>query len=214
MARARDPNRLATYLHSKAEDDKAHISQELHDELGGLMVAALMDAVVAEEQLPSLAKESHEKLLRVKQSLGSAIDLERKIVESIRPTLLDNIGLFAALSWLLKNYGLETGLRYSKHFPSKEPRVEADVSIALFRFVQEALHHIVSRKGATSVALSIDVTDTTLTLSLAHDGISREVGESPEFASLKHRILTLGGEFSEIASATYGTTIRAIVNLN
>jgi two-component system, NarL family, sensor histidine kinase UhpB len=215
--KSRDPNRLATYLQSKSEKDKAQLSQELHDNLGGLIVASMMDAASAEQHLPPGAEESLRKLQRLRQSLGTAIDLKRKIIEHLRPTLLDNVGLFAALGWLLKHCCAEAKLKCSHTFPVLEPRLNSDISIGLFRFVQEALHDVVLRRSARSVDLKADVTNAVLTICITHDGKSiadTHDCNSPEFESLKHRIRTIGGEFAVTTHPLDGSTVSAVVRLD
>jgi signal transduction histidine kinase len=213
---SRDPNRLATYLQSKSEKDKAQLSQELHDNLGGLIVASMMDAASAEQHLPPGSEKSLRKLQRLRQSLGTAIDLKRKIIEHLRPTLLDNVGLFAALGWLLKNCCAEAQLKCSHTFPAFEPNLNSDTSIGLFRFVQEALHDVVLRKAARFVDLKANVTNAVLTICITHDGKSiadTHDCNSPEFESLKHRIGTLGGEFAVTTHPMGGSTVSAAVRL-
>jgi Histidine kinase len=93
---------LLTYLQASVEIDKASLAKELHDNLGGLIVAAVMDIAWAEEHSSSLASADRGRLRRVREALRSALDINRRIIEELRPSLLDNVGLFAALSWELK----------------------------------------------------------------------------------------------------------------
>jgi two-component system, NarL family, sensor histidine kinase UhpB len=213
----RDPNRLATYLQSKSEKDKAQLSQELHDNLGGLIVASMMDAASAEQHLPAGSEESLRKLQRLRRSLETAIDLTRQLIEHLRPTLLDNVGLFAALGWLLKHCCVEAKLKCSHTFPAFEPHLNSDTSIGLFRFVQEALRDVVLRRSATFVDLKANVTNAVLTICITHDGksIADTHGcNSPELESLKHRIRTLGGEFAVTTHRMGGSTVSAMVRLD
>jgi signal transduction histidine kinase len=196
--RLKDPNGLASYLQSKVEIDKAELTRQLHDNLGGLIVAALMDTAWAEQNLAASAGQAQEKLRRVRQSLGAAIDLKRKLMEELRPTLLDNFGLFAALSWQLKQHCAQPPVRISERFPDTEPQLTADTGIALFRYCEEALHLIVQDKSATSVDLEASVENSSLRVALSHDGkpfTERDDCDFPEFASLKHRIWRLHGNF-------------------
>jgi signal transduction histidine kinase len=213
--RLKDPNGLASYLQSKVEIDKAELTRQLHDNLGGLIVAALMDAAWAEQNLVASAGQAQEKLRRVRQSLGAAIDLKRKLIEELRPTLLDNFGLFAALSWQLKHRGAQPQLRISEKFPDTEPQLAAETAIALFRYFEEALHLIVQDKSATSVHLEATIENSRLRVALSHDGkpfTDRDDSDFPEFASLKHRIWRLQGGF-EISQNGATSMLCALVPL-
>lgn len=126
-------NPLATYLQSKTEFEKQKLSRQLHDELGGLLVASLMDAAWVEQHLSGQPDEVMKKLQRVIHSIGAAIAMKRQIVEDLRPTLLDNVGLYAALGWLLRNSCSDARLRYREEFPPDEAKLGAKSAIALFR---------------------------------------------------------------------------------
>jgi signal transduction histidine kinase len=213
--RLKDPNGLASYLQSKVEIDKAELTRQLHDNLGGLIVAALMDTAWAEQNLTASAGQAQEKLRRVRQSLGAAIDLKRKLIEELWPTLLDNFGLFAALSWQLKQRCAQPPLRVTEKFPDAEPQLSAETGIALFRYFEEALHLIVQDKSATSVDLEATIENSCLRVALSHDGrpfTERDDSDFPEFASLKHRIWRLHGKF-EVSQSGGASFLCAVVPL-
>jgi signal transduction histidine kinase len=209
----KDPNGLATYLQAKVEVDKAELTRQLHDNLGGLIVAALMDTAWAEQNLTESAGLAQEKLRRVRQSLGAAIDLKRKLIESLRPTLLDNFGLFAALSWQLKHLGAGTNLRTCEKFPATEPQLSSDMAIALFRYVEEALLLIVRDKTAGSIDLEVTIDEGSMKIVLRQDGapfVESDDRDFPEFASLKHRIWGLNGTFEMLQSQGSSSLIAVV----
>lgn len=211
--RLKDPNGLASYLQAKVEVDKAELTRQLHDNLGGLIVAALMDTAWAEQNLTESAGLAQEKLRRVRQSLGAAIDLKRKLIEDLRPTLLDNFGLFAALSWQLKHRSAGAALRTCEKFPATEPHLSPETAIALFRYVEEALHLIVRDKTATAINLEVTIENAGLKILLSQDGapfVESDDRDFPEFASLKHRIWRLHGTF-ELLQSTGASALSAVV---
>jgi signal transduction histidine kinase len=106
LAEAED---LIDRLHTETENYKADLALVIHDELGGLLVSAAMDFASARQRLPEIANAIPEKFDRGKQSLESAIDLSRRMIEELRPSILDNFGLFAALKWQLKKASDESG---------------------------------------------------------------------------------------------------------
>jgi signal transduction histidine kinase len=200
---------LVTHLQASVESDKASLARELHDELGGLMVAAVMDVAWAEEHVSSTAARS--RLSRVRDTLRSAIDLKRKIIEELRPTLLDNVGLFAALSWEFKQTCKRNGLECSAHYPPAEMRLIPEDSIAVFRIAQEALAICIAHSSVTKAELRVSADDGTVILRFANDDMAAAPPavdrSTPVFASMLHRIQVLGGSVETHASAPNGTAM-------
>jgi signal transduction histidine kinase len=192
---ASNDSALVTYLQSSAETEKAELARELHDDLGGLLVGALMDVAWAEGQT-DIGPQSLAKLQRARQSLRSAVELKRKLIENVRPTLLDNVGLFGALRWHLKQ--MCEGSNYScvSTFPEMELTLSPDRGIALFRIIQEALQLITQQLNARQMNLAVAVEHSALHLKISHDGIAGETDElrdAPVFASMRHRITVVAG---------------------
>ena len=98
----REAESLITHLQVTTEADKAKLARKLHDELGGLMVSALMDLGSVQQLQHDINGPARQRLDRVKETLEAAIDLKRRVIEELRPSILDNFGLFAALRWHLR----------------------------------------------------------------------------------------------------------------
>ena len=84
---------LSTHLQGVSEQEKSALSRELHDELGGLLVAARMDLSWLQQRLPTSDPNIEQRFKRIHESLSAGVDLKRRVVEELRPTLLDNMGL-------------------------------------------------------------------------------------------------------------------------
>lgn len=197
---------LVAHLQTVAEREKAVLARELHDELGGLLVAASMDLAWLERQLEdssgsAASGELHRRLGRLKDSLAGAVDIKRRIIEELRPTLLDNVGLFAALRWLVSTTAARTGLASAIRFPTVEPHFDPNASIALFRMAQEAIGIIMEAKWVRSITLELGDRDQRVTLSVSGRGDSHSAEESArtesyELAAIRHRISALAGGVS------------------
>jgi signal transduction histidine kinase len=213
---AHDPNRLATYLHAKAEREKAALTRDLHDNMGGLMVAAVMDLTWAQQNVPVLTHDVRNKLKRVRESLSSALDLKRRIIESLRPTLLDNVGLFASLSWLLKMRCSAQGLAFSGSFPPNEIDLPPDIAIVIYRLSEEALHLAVAHPRVRSVRLSAQAENHTLILRVANDGAGVGAWEEdpPDFISLQHRVRTLRGTLTFVTPPEGGAALEVALPIH
>src|SRR6202046_4322422 len=97
-----EAQRLVTHLQKAAELKDTALAHQLHDDLGGLMGAAIMDLDAVSRVKPALSPDTMQRVDRVKRTLQQAIDLKRRVIEELRPSTLDDFGLFAALRWHLK----------------------------------------------------------------------------------------------------------------
>ncbi len=206
--RTRELQELSTHLQSLAEREKASLARELHDELGGLLVGALMDISWADQHLAETEMDMKQRLRRVHQNLASSIDLKRRIIEELRPTLLDNVGFIAALRWQLKETCARAGLKCNEYFPGEEPRLNPDAAIALFRIAQEAFANLIKHSGAKTVDVALDMDDDTLVFRITDDGKgisnANKSGGLHLLASMRHRVRALGGTFDVSPSPTGG----------
>ena len=203
---------LSTHLQSVAEREKASLARELHDELGGLLVGARMDISWAEQHLSGDAPGVRERLRRVQHSLAAGVDLKRRIIEELRPTLLDNVGLFAALRWQLKETCGRAGLKCGEFYPDEEPKFTSEAAIALFRIAQEAFTNIVKHSAAKSMDLALDLDEDAIVMQITDDGTGIPVGRltaigSHGLASMRHRVRALGGRLDVRSPASGGTTL-------
>jgi signal transduction histidine kinase len=148
----------------------------------------------------------------VQQNLAAGVDLKRRIIEELRPTLLDNVGLFAALRWQMKETCGSAGLKCIESYPDDEPRFKSEASIALFRIAQEAFSNILKHSRAKTADISLDMDDETLLLRIADDGIGIPVGQfmaiaSHGLASMRHRVRALGGRLDVRSPPSGGTLL-------
>jgi signal transduction histidine kinase len=209
---------LITHLHLVTERDKASLARALHDELGDVIVAAIMDVAWAETHFDSCETDARQRLSRVKQMLGMAIDMKRQMIEELRPTLLDNVGLFAALRWQLKNTWGRAGLESTENYPDTEIRLRPDVLIALFRIAQEALELSLIHEFVNSASLSVNVERDTLTMRFSDDGsmstpLASHKRGGHTLTSMQHRLRALGGEVKITTPISGGTVLLATVPL-
>jgi signal transduction histidine kinase len=210
--RNRELVELSTHLQSLAEREKASLARELHDELGGLLVGARMDISWAEQHLASADPDVKQRLYRVQQNLSAGVDLKRRIVEELRPTLLDNVGLFAALRWQLKETCRSAGLKCIESFPDEEPKFTSEAAIALFRIAQEAFTNILKHSAAKSMDITLDMDGDAVVMQISDDGKGIPAGRltaagSHGFASMRHRVRALGGRLDVRSPASGGTAL-------
>jgi signal transduction histidine kinase len=190
-------NQLASHLQAGIEVERSQLARQLHDDLGGLLVGALMDVAWVEARLQ--APDLQAKLGRARDSLRAAVDLKRNLIEAMRPTLLENVGIFAAMRWHFAKYCGPAALACIANFPVAEPTLKPNVAIGVYRITEEALRLISGPLQARSITLDAEVHDASLTVQFSHDGAglsAAQLAELPEYKSMSERISTLHGKFT------------------
>lgn len=211
--RSEELSELSTHLQSLAEKERSALSRELHDELGGLLVAARMDVSWIEDRVASDNPELLAHFKRLQDALQEGVDLKRRVVENLRPTLLDNLGLVPALRWQVADSCGRAGLACVEHYPQQELNLVPEASIAIFRIVQESLTNILKHAQAHNVVVSIEIREEWLVVTVRDDGVGfpedrREALRSHGLAAMRHRATALAGKFRISQPATGGTQIE------
>jgi signal transduction histidine kinase len=216
--RTRELTALSTHLQGVSEQEKSALSRELHDELGGLLVAARMDLSWLQQRLPTNDPSIEQRFKRIHESLSAGVDLKRRVVEELRPTLLDNMGLYTALRWQFKETCRRAGLKCTETIPEMEPKFNPDAAIGVFRIAQEALTNILKHAEARSANLVIGIEGDAFVLRVSDDGkgipASRlQTNTSHGLASMRHRIAALGGTWEVRSPSSGGTIVTAVIPL-
>ena len=208
---------LSNFLQTHQEREKAALARELHDSLGGILTPAKMDLAWLESRLGNDPQYT-DRMKRLNALIDQGIDLKRRIIETLRPSLLDHLGLASALQWhaedVCRTAKIECRLRISERLE----RLDGDLEIALFRLVQESIANIVQHAQAKSVDLTLDRTEDGLSLCVADDGVGIEDLErarnlSHGLAGMAHRVRSLGGTFGVVTGPEKGTRIEVFVPL-
>jgi signal transduction histidine kinase len=206
---------LSSHLQRLSEKEKAALARELHDELGGLLIAAKMDVSWLQKRWPvALDPDIQARWTRVLKVLDDGVDFKRRIVENLRPTLLDNMGLLPALRWITQESCMRAGLRYVELHPEEEPLLAEDAAIMIFRLVQESLTNIVKHAHASAVRVEIATGPAELTVTVADNGQGidsdrRDAVGSQGLATMRHRVRSFGGTFEIDTPPEGGTRVRA-----
>jgi signal transduction histidine kinase len=216
--RTRELTALSTHLQEVSEQEKSALARELHDELGGLLVAARMDLSWLQQRLPTSDPAIEQRFKRIHESLSAGVDLKRRVVEELRPTLLDNMGLFTALRWQFKESCRRTGLTCTESIPEVELTFNPDAAIGVFRVAQEALMNILKHAEAKCADLAIEIHGDTFVLRITDDGkgipSDRSLPHTSHgLASMRHRITALGGTWGATSQPKGGTVVTARIPL-
>ena len=205
---------LIQHLLAIGERGKAALARKLHDDIAELMVAALMDLTAAIPQLPILEVDAQRQLGRAKATLGAAFSQSRRLMEELRPSLVEEVGLFTALRWQIQEATRSRNVIYTEWYPAIEPALPADASIALFRIAEEALA-MTFKRGAVEVAdLHVTVDDNVLHMKFTDNGIpimrcGVEQDAAIALATMRYRLRLLGGSVDIERAPGRGTVLSA-----
>lgn len=196
--RTRELSSLSSHLQTVSERERAALARELHDELGSLLVSIKIDLVQMAKKVDVTGVDVAPRWQRILSTINSGVDLKRRIIEQLRPTLLDNMGLIAALKWQLEQRCGAAQLGWSIDCPEDELALNDNCAIALFRIVQEALTNVIKHSGATHVAITLRVVDETLWLTVADNGVGQveKISAGHGVRGMMQRVTALGGQFS------------------
>jgi signal transduction histidine kinase len=215
-ARTEELSELSTYLQSVREEEKSRLARDIHDELGGILVGAKMDVAWAAQRCKTALPEAAEKLARALQILDEGVEMKRRIIEELRPTLLDNLGISSALDWQVRQTCERAGLTCELNLADLE--LPPDVAIAIYRIVQEALTNIVKYASARSVDVELLGDDEGVSLIVHDDGAGLPAGVessrlSHGIAGMRQRVRALDGTFKISSRPGTGTTIEVFIPL-
>jgi protein-histidine pros-kinase len=215
-AQAAELMELYSHVQTVQEEERARLSRNLHDELGGVLLAARMDVTWMQQDPLRDRDEIDQRMERVRKAIDQGIDLKRRVVEELRPTLLDTMGLVPALRWQLEETCKLANITCRDRFPEEELRFNRTGAITLFRILQEALVNIVKHSGASEVEASLEVTGEHVVLAIQDDGVGstrEDLGRthSHGIAGMRHRVQVLGGKFAIVSSPGRGTRVRVQV---
>ena len=211
--RTAELSELSNYLQSVREDEKTRIARELHDEMGGILVGAKMDVAAAAKQLGQADTSGADaRLKRALKSLDDGIAVKRRIIEDLRPTLLDNLGLGAALDWLVRGTCERAGLACTLNLDERADALPPEQSIAIYRIVQEALTNVLKYAKAENVTVDLVRSAGGVTLSFSDDGVGMPDDAlsnhlSHGISGIRQRVRALHGEFTIRGTPGHGTLI-------
>ena len=208
---------LAQHLMWIAEEEKAKLAAELHDELGSLVTAIVLDAELVLKDLPATSPKLVERQKEIIDLARRAAQLKRRIIEGLRPLLLEQFGLVPALRDHLRQWKATTGIASKEDFPEDLVGLDQDAALALYRVAQESLTNIARHARAKHVLVKLDQTPASIVLIIEDDGIgiARETLQRPTshgIFGMRQRIAGFSGTFT-VEPGAKGKGTRITVQL-
>lgn len=189
-----DLRRLAEHLQSVQEDERAQLSRELHDELGQRLSA--MRYMVA--GMRARGRSSSAALDELDAMVAGSLEATRSIVRDLRPPLLEQLGLSAAVEWLARRQSATSGLRCELEL-GELPDVSPALAVTTYRVLQESLTNVVRHAKASRARVQLVARDASLSLEVVDDGVGFGSGsavgplEGNGILGMRERARALGG---------------------
>lgn len=211
--------RLSRELLEIAERERTRLSREVHDQIGQALTGLKMDLTTTRRRLERSDVEG------AQASLTAAIDLvddtvriARRIALNLRPSLLDDFGLAAAVEWQLDDFAQRSGIRQQHAVAVDEPTVSPAVATAAYRILNEALTNITRHAAARAVDVRLATDGSHLTLVVRDDGrgITKEEQSGPHALGLlgiRERARQLGGRVTVVGEHGRGTVLTLVLPL-
>ena len=214
--RTQELSSLSAFLQTHYEREKASLARELHDQLGGILTPAKMDLSWLQARLgddPQYAQ----RLARLAAMIDQGIDLKRRIIENLRPSLLDHLGFAAAVQWYVDETCGAAKIQHRVTIAKLE-RLPSDLEIALYRVVQESVTNVIRHAQAKNVELVVERTGAGLRVAVCDDGVGIEDLEgarklSHGLAGMTQRMRAIHGTLDIRSGQGKGTRVEAFLPL-
>jgi signal transduction histidine kinase len=209
---------FAKQLNNVIEEERSRIAREIHDEFGQ-QLSGLKMALSSLKKNTVVDNEAGTLLDAIVADVNTSIQSLRQIANDLRPVLIDKLGLFAALEWLVNEFERKTGIVSRLHIDKEQPAVNKTLEINIFRICQEALTNITKHAEATMVNVRIENKNRTLLIRIIDNG----KGIAPNalhnqlsmgLLNMKERAALSGAELNITSTPGTGTTIELKVNLD
>jgi signal transduction histidine kinase len=211
--RTRELTELARHLQNAREDERARLARELHDELGALLTTAKLDVARMKpkvmQQLPELA----ERLIHLTETLNTGVALKRRIIEDLRPSTLDNLGLCPALEILCRESSERMGV--TVHIQVEPVPLSRSAELTIYRLVQEALTNVAKYAQASHVSVQLQHAGGWVLVRIHDNGVGFDPALVPRathgLLGMRYRVESEHGELRLTSAPGQGTTLTAQV---
>lgn len=220
--------RLAAQVILAQEEERRRVARELHDEAGQALTAVIIGlerglASMPEVYASDLPVQPRQLISNLRDLAAQTLDEVRKLALELRPSVLDDLGLVAALRQYVRSTEERSGLAAQlaiAGWDEGDPRLPAEVETALFRIAQEALTNAIRHARATTVQVRLRRADGCVALEVRDDGVgiaavaASRAGEHLGMFGMRERARLLGGEFHATPTSPRGTLVQVRIPLN
>lgn len=219
LANSREQLRsLAAYVESVREEERTRMAREVHDVLGQSLTGLKMDLAWLSARLPASPASLVERARSMSDLTDETIQTVRKIASDLRPGVLDNLGLVAAIEWQGEDFQSRTGIECACQSPLKDAGLEPELCTTVFRIFQETLTNVARHARATAVLVSLNEEAGELVLNVQDNG--RGIDESQKLnpkslglLGMRERAFLMGGEVRITGVSGQGTQVTLTIPL-
>jgi len=209
---------LSVYLQYVREDERIRISRQVHDELGQALTGLKMDLYWLANRLPKKYRTVHEKTRAMSAHIDATIQTVRRIATELRPGILDDLGLVAAIEWQAQEFQKRTGIECVVSSDLKDTILDQDLNTAFFRIFQETLTNIIRHAQASRVDVNLRQEEGALVLEVKDNGRGISEAELNDTRSIgvlgmRERAALLQGELQITGVPGQGTTVAVRIPL-
>ena len=210
---------LTGYLQKVREEERTRIARQVHDELGQALTGLKLDISWIAQRLPKDSRTLVQKAKAMSTYIDSTIQTVRRISTELRPGVLDNLGLIAAIEWQAREFQLRTGIRCTATTTVTETMWSPDFSTVFFRIFQETLTNIIRHANASEVNVTVTMEDNRLVLTIEDNGRGISEAEASSAKSIgligmRERAALLAGEVDIAGKPGEGTTVTVRIPIS
>jgi PAS domain S-box-containing protein len=219
IERTHEIQRLSTHLQAIREEERTRIAREIHDELGQQLTGLKMDASWIDKKMMAEPTELiRDRLSAMIALIDETVKTVRRISSELRPGILDDLGLVAALEWQCQEFEKRTGIESHFKTDESEYNLEKNLSTNIFRVYQEALTNVARHANASKLVTSLSRNTTHLILNVKDNGVGFDMEEARRKKSLglvgmRERAILFKGELTINSRQGEGTSVRLSVPL-
>ena len=209
---------LASHLETIRENERSHMAREIHDELGQQLTGLKMDISWLTKKINSDDNAVKEKMKDTIKLIDKTVITVRRIATQLRPSILDDLGLIAAMEWQSEEFEKRSEITSIFNTNVTQVSVKANIATAIFRIFQESLTNVLRHSKATEVTSFFRLNDDSITLLIEDNGIGFNEAEIVHKKTLgllgmKERIQLINGTYEINGSAGKGTSVIITVPL-
>jgi signal transduction histidine kinase len=209
---------LAVDYQYDVERERRKLARELHDELGSILTATKMDISWVLRKIKDTSPEASEKLARTIRYLDQGIQLKRRVVEDLHPSLLSTLGLIPALKSLIESVAERNQWKLNIVLPDETAVINEAQGLIAYRVVQETLNNATKYAQATKVSVHLQVDEHYLKLEIEDNGkgmdMTQEIAVTHGLKGMRHRVIAIGGKLQIESEPGKGMFTVALIPLN
>lgn len=211
-----DLRKLSNHIENIREEERLHISREIHDELGQHLTVLKMDVSRLAKRIGQLDESVVLEFQHILTAINDMVLAVRRISTELRPGLIDDLGVAAALEWYGQDFEKRTGIHTEVACNVPDEAIRKDWNIGLFRIFQESLTNVARHSKATQVNVSLEKDGSKLVLLIEDNGRGFDPAGNTETKTLgilgmKERAMMMGGTYTIQSSPGKGTVVEVVL---